>query len=301
MRRSEQMSEEDKVADADRRARDPQRHRRHAGRAGRPPRPRRAAPCRAFSPTRAAPRRAAGRRRGRRAAICVAFNGLGGFTPRRPRVRHHDHAASARRRRRGSTCSPTRGSAPSSARAAAPTRGARTRTSYRLTPWHNDPVSDASGEAFYLRDEETGRFWSPTPLPARAADAVHDAATASATASSSTPRTASRRELCTYVATDAPVKFVVLKLRNRSGRPRRLSVTGFFELVLGRSRAANAAARRHRDRSPRPARCSRATRTTASSPTRVAFLDCSETAAHGDRRPHRVPRPQRHAGRARRA
>ena len=39
---------------------------------------------------------------------------------------------------------------------------------FRLTPWHNDPVSDSSGEALYLRDEETGHFWSPTPLPARA-------------------------------------------------------------------------------------------------------------------------------------
>ena len=40
---------------------------------------------------------------------------------------------------------------------------------FRLTPWYNDPVSDASGEAFYLRDEESGQFWSPTPLPARGA------------------------------------------------------------------------------------------------------------------------------------
>jgi cyclic beta-1,2-glucan synthetase len=38
---------------------------------------------------------------------------------------------------------------------------------FRLTPWHNDPVSDISGEAIYLRDEESGRFWSPSPLPAR--------------------------------------------------------------------------------------------------------------------------------------
>src|SRR3990172_6877746 len=38
---------------------------------------------------------------------------------------------------------------------------------FRLTPWNNDPVSDASGEAFYLRDEESGLFWSPTPLPCR--------------------------------------------------------------------------------------------------------------------------------------
>ena len=36
---------------------------------------------------------------------------------------------------------------------------------YRLTPWENDPVSDRSGEAFYLRDEESGHFWSPTRYP----------------------------------------------------------------------------------------------------------------------------------------
>src|SRR3546814_16715217 len=36
---------------------------------------------------------------------------------------------------------------------------------FRLTPWHDDPVSDPGGEAFYIRDEQTGRFWSPTPLP----------------------------------------------------------------------------------------------------------------------------------------
>ena len=36
---------------------------------------------------------------------------------------------------------------------------------FRLTPWSNDPAGDANTEAFYLRDEETGRFWSPTRLP----------------------------------------------------------------------------------------------------------------------------------------
>jgi cellobiose phosphorylase len=35
----------------------------------------------------------------------------------------------------------------------------------RLTPWSNDPVSDPPGEAVYLRDEETGEFWTPTPAP----------------------------------------------------------------------------------------------------------------------------------------
>ena len=38
----------------------------------------------------------------------------------------------------------------------------------RLTPWRNDPVSDSPGEAMFIRDEQTGRFWSATPLPAGA-------------------------------------------------------------------------------------------------------------------------------------
>ena len=36
----------------------------------------------------------------------------------------------------------------------------------RLTPWSNDPVTDPAGEVVYLRDETTGQFWTPTPLPA---------------------------------------------------------------------------------------------------------------------------------------
>jgi cellobiose phosphorylase len=109
---------------------------------------------------------------------------------------------------------------------------------FRLTTWHNDPLSDSSGEALYIRDEETGEFWSPTPLPARgrfgyicrhgfgySAFEYYQAGVSS--------------ELFTYVAMDAPVKFVVVKLRNHSGRLRQLSLTGYWELVLGEWRHAN--------------------------------------------------------------
>jgi cellobiose phosphorylase len=43
-------------------------------------------------------------------------------------------------------------------------------------------------------------------------------------------------ELWVYVAVDAPVKFSVLTCRNVSGRPRRLSVTGYCEWVLADQR-----------------------------------------------------------------
>ncbi|MDQ2990649.1 MAG: cyclic beta 1-2 glucan synthetase, partial [Pseudomonadota bacterium] len=103
---------------------------------------------------------------------------------------------------------------------------------FRLTPWDNDPVADSGGEAFYIRDEQTGKFWSPTALPVRskgefttrhgfgysvfehAEEAIHS-------------------ELLTYVALDAPIKYSVIKLRNDSTVPRKLSVTGYVEWVLG--------------------------------------------------------------------
>ncbi len=109
---------------------------------------------------------------------------------------------------------------------------------FRLTPWHNDPLSDSSGEAVYIRDEETGAFWSPTPLPARGRSGYvcrhgfgysvfehYEAGIFS--------------ELSTYVAMDAPVKFAVVKLRNDSRRARRVSLTAYWELVLGEWRHTN--------------------------------------------------------------
>src|SRR6185436_3593713 len=37
----------------------------------------------------------------------------------------------------------------------------------RLTPFANDPVSESTGEALYLRDDETGMVWGATPGPVR--------------------------------------------------------------------------------------------------------------------------------------
>ncbi|MEO5963120.1 MAG: glucoamylase family protein [Thermomonas sp.] len=103
---------------------------------------------------------------------------------------------------------------------------------FRLTPWHDDPVADASGEAFYLRDEDTGYVWSPTPLPCRGRGAyrtrhgfgysvwehVEDGIAS---------------ELWVFVGLHETVKFSRLVLRNLSGRTRRLSVTGYVEWVMG--------------------------------------------------------------------
>ncbi len=103
---------------------------------------------------------------------------------------------------------------------------------FRLTPWNNDPVQDTSGEAFYLRDEHTGQVWSPTPLPARGATPYVARHGFGYTVFEHTEHGIAS-EVWIYVAMDAPVKFTVVKLRNISGRPRRVSVTGYWEWVLG--------------------------------------------------------------------
>jgi len=103
---------------------------------------------------------------------------------------------------------------------------------FRLTPWHNDPVSDSSGEAFYIRDEERGHFWSPTPLPSRGATPYVTRHGFGYSVFEHTER-GIHTEVWVYIALDAPIKFTVLKVRNESGRSRRLSATGYAEWVLG--------------------------------------------------------------------
>ncbi len=106
---------------------------------------------------------------------------------------------------------------------------------FRLTPWTNDPVSDSSGEAVYLRDEENGRFWSPSPKPARGEN-TYTARHGFGYSIFDYTEDGITTELCVYVAVDAPIKFLRIKITNRSGRPRQLSLTGYWEWVLGEIR-----------------------------------------------------------------
>ena len=107
---------------------------------------------------------------------------------------------------------------------------------FRLTPWNNDPVNDLSGEVFYIRDEESGKFWSPTPLQCRSKlpyitrhgfgysvfehmeDGIYT-------------------EVTIFVDLEAAIKFTSIKFHNQSSRQRRLSATGYMEWVLGDQRS----------------------------------------------------------------
>ncbi|MCR4308755.1 MAG: cyclic beta 1-2 glucan synthetase [Deltaproteobacteria bacterium] len=168
----------------------------------------------------------------------IFFNGLGGFTPDgREYVITTAHGQETPAPWVNVLANPTFGSIISeSGQACTWSENAH---EFRLTPWNNDPVSDSGGEAFYIRDEESGTFWSPTSLPCRGRQtyvsrhgfgySVFEHAEGGI-----------RSELWVYVALDAPVKFSVLKVRNESGRSRKLSATGYAEWVLGDLRPKSA-------------------------------------------------------------
>jgi len=106
----------------------------------------------------------------------------------------------------------------------------------RITTWNNDAVSDGTGETFYLRDEETGEFWSPTPMPVRAAGTY----TVRHAPGCSTFGHASHgieSKLEWFAAAEDPVRVVRVRLRNTSERTRRLTVTHFIEWAIGSSRS----------------------------------------------------------------
>ncbi len=112
---------------------------------------------------------------------------------------------------------------------------------FRFTPWSNDPVSDSTGEAIYIRDEESGRFWSPTLLPCGGnAGATNLTRHGFGYSVFEHEEDGIKSILTVYVDTESAVKFSVLKIHNVSGRVRQLSTTGYVEWVLGDLRAKSA-------------------------------------------------------------
>lgn len=116
----------------------------------------------------------------------------------------------------------------------------------RLSPWHNDAVTDDCGEVMYLRDEETGQVWHPTSLPQRD-DEPDDRAGSTYTTRHGFGYSVFehdegdiRSEFTVFVARDDAVKFSRLILTNRGARTRQLSATAYVEWVLGDMRAKTA-------------------------------------------------------------
>ncbi len=109
----------------------------------------------------------------------------------------------------------------------------------RLTPFINDPVTEGTGEAIYLRDDKTGAAWGATPGPMRReADGGRWIVRHGAGVTRYVRRQRGiRHELAIFVHPTEPVRFALLTLANQTGRPRRLSVFSYNEWRLSPPRA----------------------------------------------------------------
>jgi cyclic beta-1,2-glucan synthetase len=105
----------------------------------------------------------------------------------------------------------------------------------QLTPWSNDPVTDRSGEALYLRDMESGDLWSATALPVRDSAVTYVACHGHGYSRFTHTAHQIAVELRQFVPIDDPIKISRLRLHNRSQRTRKLSVTGYVQWMLAAS------------------------------------------------------------------
>src|SRR2546430_13375720 len=106
----------------------------------------------------------------------------------------------------------------------------------RLTPWFNDPISDPPGTAIYIRDDDIGVVWSPTPQPIREKDAYRARHGQGYTTFEHNSHAIEQRLLTFVPLNDAgglPLRLQRLRLRNNSSRRRKVTVTSYATLVLG--------------------------------------------------------------------
>lgn len=111
----------------------------------------------------------------------------------------------------------------------------------RLTPWSNDSVLDKTGQAIYVRDEETGESWPLTPISgSRTADSGPESSVyrvthgiGETTFEHSAQGLEQRLQL--FVDVDKPLQILRVRLTNRWPRERRLTLTFVAEWLLGNS------------------------------------------------------------------
>jgi len=107
----------------------------------------------------------------------------------------------------------------------------------RLTQWSNDPVMDSPSEAIYIRDEETGVYWTPTASPIREEETAYRARHGAGYTVFEHNSHGIEQELTVFVPVDdqggQPIKLQRLILHNDTARPRKLSLTYYVEWTLG--------------------------------------------------------------------
>ena len=106
---------------------------------------------------------------------------------------------------------------------------------YRLTPWHNDPVSDPVSDAIYLQDNDSNDLWSATPAPVDG-DGPYRVTHGAGWSTFEHEHDGIRTELRLGTPLDVAAKVSLLRLTNQTNRVRRLTMTAYAEWTLGARR-----------------------------------------------------------------
>ncbi len=110
----------------------------------------------------------------------------------------------------------------------------------QLTPWSNDPVSNAPAEVVYVRDQDSGDLWSATPSPIREAGSAFVVSHGFGYTRFQYTSRGIALELMQFVPLADPIKVARLKVANRGPAVRNLSITHYLEWVLGNQRGRTA-------------------------------------------------------------
>jgi cellobiose phosphorylase len=110
---------------------------------------------------------------------------------------------------------------------------------YKLTPWSNDPILDPMGEALYLRDEETGEFWSVTANPKREKGSYRIRHGQGYSIFEHYSH-GLKQTLRLFVPVKEPLKVIELVVSNTTDQVLRLSAVYYVEWVMGVAREQTA-------------------------------------------------------------
>jgi len=108
--------------------------------------------------------------------------------------------------------------------------------SYRITPWSNDPLLNPISDLIYIRDDQLGKFWTPTPAPIREQDAFRIRHGQGYTCFEHNSHGIEQQLIVFVPVSDAetlPFRIQLLQLFNASSRKRSLSLFSYSDLVLG--------------------------------------------------------------------
>jgi cellobiose phosphorylase len=103
----------------------------------------------------------------------------------------------------------------------------------RITRWEQDLIRDRWGKYIYLRDQDTGEFWSPTLQPAGSGLQDYRVRHGMGYTVIESRRGDLRQEVTYFVPFNDPLEIWLVKIQNQGAQPRHLQLFTYLEWLLG--------------------------------------------------------------------